>query len=142
MICANPDPAVTTVSSALDGDPISVLCRKGQARAERDNLCADGEALQAACKRLDAGWHSSPHVHLPVERSTIGTQEAWVVIEGRVRVEILDLDGALLDTLFLNPGDCLVLLRGGHSLTVVEHTLMYEFKNGPYLGQEADKRWL
>jgi len=72
----------------------------------------------------------------------MGTQEAWVVISGSINAVVYDTDEKLLARVFLGAGDCIVFFRGGHAMEVVKDTLMYEFKNGPYFGQEADKRWI
>lgn len=43
----------------------------------------------------------------------------------------------------LKPGDCSITLYGGHNyVSLEEHTLVYEYKTGPYLGQEKDKAFL
>jgi hypothetical protein len=40
----------------------------------------------------------------------------------------------------LEPGDISLTLHGGHNYVALEEdTLVYEFKTGPYLGQEKDK---
>ena len=40
----------------------------------------------------------------------------------------------------LNVGDCSITLEGGHTYTILENdTLIYEYKTGPYKGQENDK---
>jgi hypothetical protein len=45
-----------------------------------------------------------------------------------------------LERQVLASGDCLVLFKGGHSLKVIDDkTVMFEFKNGPYLGINSDK---
>ena len=40
----------------------------------------------------------------------------------------------------LRSGDILIFLAGGHDFTIIEEdTVVYEVKNGPYLGAEKDK---
>jgi len=133
------------VTNIVDGSGmvLAVLCHADGGHGERKNLATAGETLQAACKQLPSGWKSSLHRHLPQVRQTEGTQEAWVVIRGRVRFQVCDDNDVIIEEGYLGPGDCLVSFRGGHGLTVVEKgTTMYEFKNGPYTGQEEDKQWI
>ena len=67
-------------------------------------------------------------------------QEAWIIIEGKAKAEIFDLNDSHLSDEILCSGDCIVLFRGGHSLQVLEkNTVMYEIKNGPYFGKTNDK---
>ena len=42
----------------------------------------------------------------------------------------------------INEGDVTILLAGGHSLMLEEDSIFYEFKTGPYEGQEKDKIWI
>jgi hypothetical protein len=97
------------------------------------------EILQASLLRLPHGKTIAPHCHLPQARTTTGTCEAWVVISGRLVAQIFDLDQTLITTLGLTAGDCMILYRGGHNFTVVSaDAVIYEIKNGPYNGPEAD----
>ena len=51
-----------------------------------------------------------------------------------------DLDDTILYTGILEPGDCSVSYYGGHNyMSLEDNTTVYEFKTGPYLGQELDK---
>ena len=43
----------------------------------------------------------------------------------------------------MGAGDCVVVFKAGHEFTVLEdNTIIYEFKNGPYYGVEADKTFI
>jgi len=68
-------------------------------------------------------------------------QESWVVIKGKVQLFFYDIDGTLLrDDLILNAGDASFTLYGGHTYKILEEdTIVYEYKTGPYEGQELDK---
>ncbi len=106
----------------------------------RSELSPDEEYLQVSGRKIEAGTHVKAHKHLPLERKTEATQEAWVIVEGSVEAIIYDLDDTILRKILLGRGDCLVLFRGGHALDVVdEDTIMYEFKTGPYYGMQKDK---
>ena len=51
-----------------------------------------------------------------------------------------DLDNSVLTTEILNVGDASFTLEGGHNYEILEdNTLVYEYKTGPYEGQEFDK---
>ena len=54
-----------------------------------------------------------------------------------------DLDDTVIDEVVLFPGDASFTLEGGHNYLILEDdTLIYEYKTGPYKGQENDKRFL
>ena len=70
-------------------------------------------------------------------------QESWAVIKGSVNVSFFDTDGTLLAKHILEPGDASFTLEGGHTYEILEvDTLVYEYKTGPYTGQENDKVFL
>ena len=54
-----------------------------------------------------------------------------------------DIDGTLLTTSDLLPGDASMTFQGGHNYLILEDdTVVYEYKTGPYQGQELDKVFL
>jgi len=109
----------------------------------RTDLSPDEEFLQVSGRKLKLGTIVPAHKHLQINRITKITQEAWVVLKGKVKGIFYDLDDSILHESILTDGDCIVLYRGGHSLEVLEEdTVFYEFKTGPYFGVEADKEKL
>ena len=74
------------------------------------------------------------HRHKLVKREIFRTQEVLVLLEGRIRVELFDDDGEKLKTLFMKPGDAILLAQGGHKVKVLEEAKMIEVKQGPYAG--------
>ena len=57
-----------------------------------------------------------------------------MLLDGRIRVELFDDDGAKLKTVVLKAGDSILLARGGHKVTVLENAKIIEVKQGPYAG--------
>jgi hypothetical protein len=71
------------------------------------------------------------------------TQEAWVVITGLIKVSYFDLDGSLLGEEMLHTGMMSITFRGGHTYECMrDNTHVFEFKTGPYNGQEKDKEFI
>ena len=106
----------------------------------RTDICPDNEFLQISGRKIKSGVKVKAHKHIPFERVTNITQEAWVVFEGCVKGTFYDLDDSVLYETKIKKGDVICLFRGGHSLEVLEEdTIFYEFKTGPYFGVDADK---
>ena len=119
---------------------IAVIVNVNQLSDYRLDLCDPKEPLQVSGRCLSAGIHVPAHRHNLIQRETNRTSEAWVIFSGKVECEIYDIDDQRLENQVLISGDCLVLFRGGHSLKVIDDkTVMFEFKNGPYLGINSDK---
>ena len=109
--------------------------------AGRHDASTVDEILQVSALSLAKGKIVKSHLHKPIVRGTIGTQEAWIVISGKIRAEIFDINKDKISENILMSGDCIVLYRGGHSMQVLEDdTVIYEVKNGPYLGAENDSQ--
>ena len=87
----------------------------------RYNAADEHEILQVSAIQLAQGRVVKPHQHLPAERNTVGTQESWILWQGRVQVKLYDLDQVLVKEFELGAGDCMVLYRGGHSFTVLDN---------------------
>ena len=109
----------------------------------RENITPAEQYLQVASIKMDNGHTFRPHKHIEQIRTTDIAQESWVVIRGKVKVILYDLDDTILATPVLNEGDCSITFRGGHNYKCMEDsTIVYEFKTGPYQGVEKDKAFL
>ena len=107
---------------------------------DRTDLSPDEEFLQVSGRRFKSKTFIPAHKHKFIERKTDITQEAWCIIEGKIKGTFYDLDNTIIYETILTKGDCIVLYRGGHSLEVLEeNTVFYEFKTGPYFGVDIDK---
>jgi hypothetical protein len=109
----------------------------------REDVVPTTEFLQMAAMNLPINKTFVPHKHIIHEKVTNIAQESWVVIKGSVKCIFYDLDDTIIAEPILMPGDCSITLRGGHNyLSLEENTLVYEYKTGPYLGQELDKTFI
>jgi hypothetical protein len=108
----------------------------------REDILTEEHFIQ--CAKLnyqEKGPTSKPHKHIWKERTRdVIAQESWVVIQGSVKCIFYDIDNSILTTEILNVGDASFTLEGGHNYEILEdNTLVYEYKTGPYEGQEFDK---
>ena len=109
----------------------------------RTNISPDEEFLQLASIKMQKGQTFKAHKHIIVEKVTNIAQESWLVIRGSVKCIFYDLDDTVIAEPVLSPGDCSMTFRGGHNYLILEEgTIVYEYKTGPYLGQELDKEFL
>ena len=58
--------------------------------AGRHDASTVDEILQVSALSLAKNKVVKSHMHKPIVRGTIGTQEAWIVISGSIRAEIFD----------------------------------------------------
>ena len=101
-------------------------------------LTPDAFSQQLAYMQHPVGRLIEPHVHNPVPREVIYTQEVLFLRRGRLRVDFYDDERNYLESRILEEGDVILLASGGHGFEVLEEIEMIEVKQGPYAG-EADK---
>ncbi len=110
----------------------------------RTNVAPSNEFIQLATLRMEKGTTFKPHKHIwKTGQKKVIAQESWVVIRGSVKVTMYDLDDKVIATPILYPGDCSMTFQGGHTYEILEEdTVVYEYKTGPYEGQEFDKEFI
>lgn len=121
---------------------LHIVNRKSEI-GERRNLVPNDQFLQASCFRLGKGKTFKAHKHIEYPRSVAIPQESWVVIQGAVKAQLYDIDDSIIAEPVLRAGDISITLFGGHNYVCLEdNTLVYEYKTGPYFGQEKDKAFI
>lgn len=78
------------------------------------------------------------HFHPTFERNLRFTSEILIIISGLVRVDIYDDAQVLITNRELGPNSVVILQRGGHGFSILQHAIIVEVKQGPYAGN-ADK---
>lgn len=120
-----------------------VINKKQDITSNRTDLCPSDQFLQISTKILTNNTTFRPHKHLKLERNTDITQEAWIILSGKIKCKFYDLDDSIILEEVLSGGDCAVVFKAGHSFEVLEdNTILYEVKNGPYYGTEKDKTFI
>jgi len=130
-------------------DKMGKLCHQVHERKDfheidsRRDLAKPAEPLQCSALNLNAGTTFRAHKHIAIQKTTTMTQESWCVVRGKVTAHLYDEEGNHLQDVTLRPGDMSMTFYGGHTYTIEEdNTLVYEYKTGPYMGQEKDKVFL
>ena len=119
---------------------LHIILRKKDITKQRMDIIDDKEFLQLAAMNLPLGKTFLPHRHIYYEKITTIAQESWVIIQGKVKAILYDVNDKILTEEILNPGDCSVTLYGGHNYEILKKdTLVYEYKTGPYIGVKYDK---
>lgn len=107
------------------------------------NFFTPGEfSQQLAYMRHPAGKTIEPHVHNPVRREVLYTQEVLFIKKGRLRVDFYDRERRYLKSRVLDAGDVILLIEGGHGFEVLDEVEMIEVKQGPYVGDQDKTRFV
>lgn len=118
-----------------------MIVRKDEILPGREDIVSEENFIQCSRLNLNKGTTFKPHRHIwKLRERNVIAQESWVVIQGRVKCIFYDTDNSILTTEILEVGDASFTLEGGHNYEILQdNTLVYEYKTGPYEGQELDK---
>ncbi len=108
----------------------------------RQEIVPEDNFIQCATLKMSNGKTFPPHKHIRKERHYTEqiAQESWVVIKGSVKCILYDIDDTIIAKPILKAGDASFTLYGGHTYEILEDdTIVYEYKTGPYEGQQLDK---
>ena len=104
-------------------------------------ITPDESTLQLGYMNHPAGHKIKPHLHQPVKRKTVGTQEVLIIQKGAIRIDFYSSDKEYPESRELSAGDVILLVSGGHGMTVLEPVTMIETKNGPYRPEEDKEKF-
>lgn len=96
---------------------------------------------QLAYMNHPAGKVIPAHVHNPVVREVLYTQEVLFIKRGQLRVDLYDEKQHYLESKILHAGDIIMLASGGHGFEALEAVEMFEIKQGPYAGEQDKTRF-
>ena len=101
--------------------------------AERINfLTPDFFGQQVAYMNRPKGELIQAHIHEPISRQLVGTQEVLYIRKGRIRVDFYESDRTYVSSTILEAGDLMLLNTGGHGFEVLQDVDMIEIKQGPF----------
>jgi cupin fold WbuC family metalloprotein len=132
------------IYSKIENKLMHMVYRSEDFSNSRTELVNETQFIQCAYLKLEKGKTFKPHRHIwkSPNYDKVIAQESWVVINGSVKALFFDTDGTFLESHILNAGDASFTLEGGHTYEILEDdTLVYEYKTGPYEGQERDKEF-
>jgi cupin fold WbuC family metalloprotein len=120
---------------------LHIIVRKSDLIPGRKDIVPENNFIQCAILNMEKNKTFKPHKHIwkPRKRDIIA-QESWLVIQGKVKCHFYDLNDTIISEPILESGDASFTLEGAHTYTILENnTLVYEYKTGPYEGQQMDK---
>lgn len=97
------------------------------------------EPIQVGRVGYQKGGIIPTHFHNPLPKAITGTAEVLLVVSGKMRVQVCG-DGWNVATFDMEQGDFVILQPGsGHGFEMLEDTVLFECKSGPYMGKSKEK---
>ena len=91
------------------------------------------EPLQLLVHKRPAGKSTPAHFHVPKKRVTEKLQECLVVMKGKIKIDLFGPDKKFFKHVYLSVGEVIILMNGGHSVTLLKDSEIVELKNGPHI---------
>jgi hypothetical protein len=107
---------------------LAVLLHAGYREEGIRFFTPDDFSQQLGYMNRPQGYVIPPHVHNPVAREVLYTQEVLFLKKGRLRVDAYDSDQRYLKSRILEAGDVILLATGGHGFEVLEEIERVEVK--------------
>lgn len=105
---------------------------------EKNFLTDHSISFQVGTFNLDQGNIIQRHVHNKYERKIFKTSEALFMIDGKIKVDLYDIENEFIQTVIVEKGEIIVMLDGGHAIEILEDSKFVEVKQGPY-DENSDK---
>jgi len=123
---------------------LHIIHRLLEVKDKREDIIPPDNFLQIATIPLKNNQTFRSHRHIWNYYNGLKiANESWIVVRGKVRAILYDIDNTILEEIELFPGDFSATIEGGHNYVALsEDTLVYEIKIGPYRGQELDKEFV
>lgn len=96
-----------------DETVIALILYKGYKHDGIQFLSPKEYSLQLGYMQRPNGYQIMPHVHNPIMRNTIGTQEVLFIKSGEIRIDFYSFDQAFLESRILSDGDVILLAGAG-----------------------------
>ena len=120
---------------------LAIIIRKEYDKNGISFITPNDFSLQLGYMKHPQGHKIKPHMHHPVYRETVGTQEVLIIQEGELRIDFYSFDKEYLESRNLFGGDVILLIGAGHGMTVLKPVRMIEVKNGPYRPEEDKEKF-
>ncbi len=121
-----------------DGLILSIIIRANFCKDGIDFFTPDDFTQQLGYMNRAKGYLIEPHIHNPIKREVLYTQEVLFIKSGKVRIDYYDDNKIYLESKVVTNGDVIILASGGHGFYMIEQSEIIEVKQGPYCG-DSDK---
>ena len=122
-----------------NGQTYAMFIKAGYDPPGVDFVTKNEDEFQLGVMRREKGYRVQAHTHPLYPRMTQGISEFLFFRKGKAKVMVYDEDWKKLAEVIMEAGDCLLFLRGGHELEMLEETSMVEVKQGPFMGVASTK---
>ena len=130
------------IETIKEGGKVFAVIIRGGKVAESQFFSPEDFPLQIGAISKTRGEKIRAHLHNEPVRTVRTTQEFLYIEKGKVKVSIYNNQGKIIAKRILMQGDKILSASGGHGFEILEDTVFFEVKQGPYPGYEKAKTYL
>jgi len=130
------------VETIKEGGKVFAIIIRGGKVAKSQFFSPENFPLQIGAISKTKGEKIRAHLHNEPIRTVRTTQEFLYLEKGKVKVSIYNNQGKTIAKRILKLGDKILSASGGHGFEILEDTVFFEVKQGPYPGYEKAKSYL
>jgi len=123
------------------GKILAIIIRSGKVMKSQF-FSPEDFPLQIGAISKTKGEKIQAHLHNEPIRTVRTTQEFLYLEKGKVKVSIYNNQGKTIAKRILKQGDKILSASGGHGFEILEDTVFFEVKQGPYPGYDKAKTYL
>ena len=97
------------------------------------------QSFQIGTFNLPKGEELERHIHLENKRIISNTCETLIILDGKMTVDIYDMNKNFICTKSLSKGNLILFFEGGHKFKIEKTCKFIEVKQGPYI-EGLDKK--
>lgn len=121
-----------------NGELLAIIIRRDCDLRGIHFLTSSDSVQQLGFIQRNLGDLITPHVHVQLERTVVGTPETLFIRRGKLIMSLYSSAKEFAAQIIIEAGDVVLLAGGGHGFEVIEECEIIEVKQGPYLG-DGDK---
>lgn len=124
-----------------EGKILAIIIRGNNAKGYQF-MSPENFPLQIGAVGKKKGEKIKAHLHNEPIKTVRTTQEFLYIEKGKVRVSIYNNKGKVIAKRILKQSDKILSASGGHGFEILEDTVFFEVKQGPYPGYDKAKTYL
>lgn len=130
------------IETIKEEDKILAIIIRGNNVKGYQFMSPENFPLQIGAVGKKRGEKIKAHLHNEPVRTVRTTQEFLYIEKGKVRVSIYNKKGEIVAKRILKQSDKILSASGGHGFEILEDTVFFEVKQGPYPGYDKAKTYL
>lgn len=127
-----------------DGNELlAIILRNNYDKRGLNFITDEDHSFQVGIHNVKKGTRYKAHITKPFKNLTnLNANKVYYVVDGKIGVDLYNNDEEKISYVNLNKGDLILFINGGHGLDILDKSKVVEIKQGPYRGQDQDKKFL